>query len=217
MTPPAAGGPLPATLLVVTDRHQAASPLPELCEGLLGAGIRWIWLRDRDLPASARRALAFDLASRVARHGGTLTVGADVDLAAEVGAGVQLAAAADVAAARRRLGPGRLVGVSAHGLGDLLAAHGAGADYATLSPVFPTASKPGYGPALGLAGLRAAAGIGLPVLALGGVTAATAGSCLEAGAAGVAIMGGAMRGGAMRGGAAAVRAAMAERRSETPR
>lgn len=193
MTPPAAAGTLPAAVLVVTDRHQAASPLPETVEALLEAGVRWVWLRDRDLPAAARRALAFDLATRAARHGGTLTVGADVDLAAEVGAGVQLSAGADIAAARRRLGPGRLVGVSAHGLDDLRAAREAGADYATLSPVFPTASKPGYGPALGLAGLRAAAGIGLPVLALGGVTAATAPGCLAAGAAGVAVMGQAMR------------------------
>ncbi len=187
---------LPHRLLVVTDRHQAAKPLPELVEELLAAGALWVWLRDRDLPAGERRALASDLAGRAARHGGTLTVGGDVELAAAVGAGVQLGAGADVAAARRRLGPGRPVGVSAHGLDDLRAARRAGADYATLSPVFPSASKPGYGPALGLDGLRAAAAVGLPVLALGGVTAEAARGCREAGAAGVAIMGEAMRGGA---------------------
>ncbi len=187
---------LPHRLLIVTDRHQAAKPLPELCGDLLAAGARWIWLRDRDMPRAERRALAFDLADRAARHGGTLTVGADVELAAEVGTGVQLGAGADVAAARRRLGPGRPIGVSAHGLADLDAAREAGADYATLSPVFASASKPGYGPALGLDGLRAAAAAGLPVLALGGVTAAAARGCREAGAAGVAIMGEAMRDGA---------------------
>lgn len=202
---PGAGGPLPSRVLVVTDRRLAAKPLPDLVEDLLGAGVRWLWLRDKDLAAPARRALALDLALRAARHGATLTVGADVALAAELGAGVQLGAGADVAAARRRLGPGRLVGVSAHGLADLRAARDAGADYATLSPVFPSASKPGYGPALGLAGLREAAGIGLPVLALGGVTAASVAACFEAGAAGVAVMGEAMRG----GGAALVRAAAA--------
>ena len=210
---PGDGGPLPSRILVVTDRHQAAKPLPDLVEDLLGVGVRWVWLRDRNLPAPARRALAIDVARRVARHGGTLTVGADVALAAELGAGVQLGTGADVAAARRRLGPGRLLGVSAHGPDDLRAARDAGADYATLSPIFPSASKPGYGPALGLAGLREAAGLGLPILALGGVTAAAIEACLDAGAAGTAVMGDAMRG----GGAALVRAVAAAARRPAAR
>ena len=194
---------LPARLLVVTDRHQAPTSIPDRVEMLLAAGIRWIWLRDRDLPAGERRALALDLAARAARHGATLTVGANVALAAEAGAGVHLGAGADLAAARRMVGPGALVGVSAHSLGEVQAARDGGADYATLSPIFATSSKPGYGPALGLAALRAEADLGLPVLALGGVTAAAARDCLDAGAAGVAVMGEAMRGDA------AVRAALA--------
>jgi len=189
--------PLPGRLLVVTDRHQAPAPLPDMAEALLGAGARWIWLRDRDLPPEERRALALDLAARVARHGAVLTIGADVALAAACGAGVQLGAGDDVAAARRRLGEAALVGVSAHGLDDLRRARDAGADYATLSPIFPSPSKPGYGPALGLWALREAAGLGLPVLALGGVTAAAeARACRDAGAHGVAVMGPAMRDGA---------------------
>jgi thiamine-phosphate pyrophosphorylase len=70
----------------------------------------------------------------------------------------------------------------------------AGADYVTLSPIFASASKPGYGPALGLAGLAACvAACAGPVIALGGVTAATAPLCLAAGARGVAVMGEVMR------------------------
>jgi len=188
--------PLPGRLLVVTDRHQAPAPLPEVVEELLGAGAHWIWLRDRDLPPMERRALALDLAARVARNCGVLTIGADVALAAACGAGVQLGTGDDVVAARRVLGDAALVGVSAHGLDDLRRARDAGADYATLSTIFPSPSKPGYGPALGLEALREAAGIGLPVLALGGVTAAEARACIAAGAHGVAVMGSAMRGGA---------------------
>ena len=196
---PEGGRPLPSRLLVVTDRHQAPRPLPDLCEDLFAAGLRWLWLRDRDLPSDERRALARDLARRAVRHGATLAIGADVDLAADVGAGVQLGMgpdlAADVAAARLRLGAGALVGVSAHRLADLAAALVAGADYATLSPIFPSASKPGYGPALGLAALREAAAVGLPILALGGVSVETAKTCLATGAAGVVLMGLAMRDG----------------------
>jgi thiamine-phosphate pyrophosphorylase len=73
------------------------------------------------------------------------------------------------------------------------------AAYATFSPVFATASKPGYGPALGIdglaAGCRTVAGVGSPlaVYALGGIGPSQAGACLAAGAAGVAVMGAEMR------------------------
>jgi len=63
----------------------------------------------------------------------------------------------------------------------------------TLSPIFPTASKPGYGPVLGVAAIGPAANLGISVIALGGVTADRVQSCLDAGAAGVAVMGEVMR------------------------
>jgi thiamine monophosphate synthase len=68
-------------------------------------------------------------------------------------------------------------------------------DYATLSPVFATESKPGYGPVLGLARLATlAARSPRPLLALGGISAAEdAAACVGAGAAGVAVMGAVMR------------------------
>ena len=186
--------PLPARLLVVTDRHQAA--LQDIMGEAIAAGARWIWLRDRDLPAGERRALAERLSALARAGGARLTVGGDVELAAEIGAdGVHLAAGAPVAAARARLGRGALIGVSAHTAAEVAAAAAAGADYATLSPIFASASKPGYGPALGAAAIAHAAPHGLPILALGGVTPERADECLRAGAAGIAVMGEVMRAG----------------------
>ena len=68
-------------------------------------------------------------------------------------------------------------------------------DYATVSPVFPSASKPGYGPALGPSGLGAlAARTTKGVYGLGGVeSTAQARDCVAHGAAGVAVMGAVMR------------------------
>ncbi|AWB21023.1 thiamine phosphate synthase [Methylobacterium currus] len=184
---------LPARLLIVTDRHGCPEPLPDRVAACLGAGARWIWLRDRDLPAPERSGLAEILAGHVARVGGALTIGRDVELAALVAAaGVQLGGAAAVAPARARLGQGALLGVSAHSLAEVRAAREAGADYVTLSPIFLTASKPGYGPALGLEVVREAARV-VPVVALGGIDSGTAPACREAGAAAVAVMGAAMR------------------------
>lgn len=188
---------LPSRLLIVTDRHQAAAPLPDIVYEAVRAGARWIWLRDRDLAPDERRALAIALLAITRPARAKLTVGADVELAAEIGAdGAHLgsdAAPRAIAAARARLGAAAMVGVSAHGDADVAAAKAAGADYATLSPIFATASKPGYGPALGPAALARAARHGLPLLALGGMTPERARECVAADAAGIAVMGEVMR------------------------
>ena len=185
--------PLPGPLLVITDRHQARQPLEAIAAAVGRGGGRWLLLRDKDLALAERRDLAFRLARIAAEHGIALSVSTDVDLAAAVGAAeVHLQAAGEVARARGRLADA-IIGVSAHSLGEVAAAAAAGADYVTLSPIFLTESKPGYGPALGIDTLRVAATHEIPVLALAGVTAATAGACLAAGARGVAVMGEVMR------------------------
>jgi len=188
---------LPAPLLVITDRHQgrhqAPSGIEAIAEAVGAGGGRWLLLRDKDLEPMARRSLAARLAEIARRHGMHLSVSRDVELAAECGASVHLQSAAAVSAARQRLGAGALIGVSAHGLGDVAAAAAAGADYVTLSPIFLTSSKPGYGPALGIAALGPAAKLGIAVVALGGMRADLVGACLEAGACGVAVMGEIMR------------------------
>jgi thiamine-phosphate pyrophosphorylase len=186
--------PLPGPLLVITDRHQARHSVETIAAAVGHGGGRWLLLRDKDLAREERRDLGVRLAKMAAEHGFALSVSTDVDLAAEVrAAGVHLQAAAAVAPARQRLGAAVIIGMSAHAVADVAAAAAAGADYVTLSPIFLTNSKPGYGPALGVAALRMAAGHGTPVLALGGVTAETAPACLAAGARGVAVMGEIMR------------------------
>ena len=136
------------------------------------------------------RRLAESFAACVLLHG-------DPRLAAQAGcAGVHLAAGSDVGAARIILRPGALVGISTHSLDEASAAAKAGADAVTLSPIFASASKPGYGPALGLERLGevAAAVHPMPVIALGGIEGeAGVRACLDAGAAAVAVMGGVMR------------------------
>jgi thiamine-phosphate pyrophosphorylase len=184
---------LPSPLLVITDRHQARHSIEAIAEAAAQAGGRWLLLRDKDLEPAERRRLAGRLNATARRYEMHLSVSRDVNLAAEYGASVHLQSAAAVAPARQRLGSGAFIGVSAHGPGDVRAAAAAGADYVTLSPIFLTSSKPGYGPALGVAAIEPAAKLGIPVVALGGVTADVVWPCLDAGAAGVAVMGEIMR------------------------
>jgi thiamine-phosphate pyrophosphorylase len=181
-------------LLVITDRRQARRPLEEVAEAVFAAGGRWLSLREKDLDAAARAALLARLVALGRRYGARVTVHEDVAAALAAGAaGVHLPAGVSPEGPRRALGPGALIGGSAHGAEELAALAAAGADYATLSPVFPSASKPGYGPALGLERFaRAAAAAPLPVLALGGLSAQTLAGAIAAGAAGAAVMGGVM-------------------------
>lgn len=181
-------------LLVISDRRQALRPLDEVAEAIFAGGCRWFSLREKDLPAAERRVLLSALMVIGRRWKATVTVHEDVDAAAMAGAaGVHLPSAGNPETARARL-PGGLIGASAHSAGEASALLGSGADYVTISPVFVTDSKPGYGPAIGLDGLaEIVARVPGPVIALGGVNAATAPLCLSAGASGVAVMGEVMR------------------------
>jgi len=176
-------------LLVITDRHQARLPLERLGAEIIGAGAPWLLLRDKDLDRLTRRRIAEALLPAAEAAGARLSVGGDIDLAHALGTGVHLSTLSEVSDARIRLGADALIGFSAHRTDELGPARTAGADYATLSPIFASASKPGYGPTLGLGVLGAAAAIGLPVFGLGGLGAANVAACLAAGAAGIAVMG----------------------------
>jgi len=114
---------------------------------------------------------------------------ADVALAL-AGAGAHLPASGlPVAAARALLGPDRLLGRSVHSIGEAVAAQQEGADYVIFGPVYETASKKPYGPPQGLAKLmETAAGVDIPVYAIGGIVPERAGEVRAAGAAGLVVM-----------------------------
>jgi len=181
-------------LLVISDRSQTQRRIEEVALACFEGGCRWFSLREKDLPKSERVRMLYRLVSIGERFRATVSVHDDYDSALATGAaGVHLARDGSIARARAFLGHRGLVGISAHNAGEVRLAAVQGADYVTLSPIFATDSKPGYGPALGTAALRAAAERCIPVLALGGVTADTAAACLAAGARGVAVMGEIMR------------------------
>ena len=169
-------------LLVISDRHQAHQSIEEVAEAAFRGGCRWFSLREKDLSPEERRRLLGDLVALGHRFGAVVTVHEDIEAVVAVGAdGIHLPSRGSPEAARARL-PGALIGASAHSADDAAALLRAGADYVTVSPVFLTASKPGYGPALGLAGLeRIVAEAPGPVVALGGITAQNAALCLKRG------------------------------------
>lgn len=167
-------------LLVLTDRLlvPVGRSLIAVVHAAVEGGATHVVLREKDLPRAERAALADDLRAFVP----TLIIASDPTIA---GDGVHLASGDPFP-----LKPNGAVGRSCHSHADLVRAASEGCDYATLSPIFESASKPGHGPALGVTALQAAP---LPVYALGGIDPTNARSCIEAGAAGVAVMGYVMR------------------------
>ena len=113
----------------------------------------------------------YDLAVRLsACPPARLFVNDRLDVALAVGAaGVQLGQGSVPPADARRLNAGWWIGKSVHDLREAEAAHAGGADYLLVGPVFPTATHPDRAP-LGSARLKEIAGLGLPVVAIGGVT-----------------------------------------------
>lgn len=175
-------------VIVISDG--LPEPLPRLARVLEGAspGRCAVLVRERALAAAALLALVRALRPLTRERQVALLVSDRVDVALLGEAdGVHLPESGLSAdQARRLLGPERLVGVSRHDAAGVRAASAQGADYATLSPVYPS---PGKGSPLQMAGFGAIArASALPLYALGGVGAHAVAELVQAGAAGVAVM-----------------------------
>jgi thiamine-phosphate diphosphorylase len=110
----------------------------------------------------------------------------DVALAVRAG-GVQLGRGSLPPAEARRLNASWWIGRSVHSIDEARSALAEGADYLLAGPVYATATHPEAAP-LGLKRLAEIAGVGLPVIAIGGVTPARVRDLRKAGAHGVAAI-----------------------------
>ncbi len=110
----------------------------------------------------------------------------DVALAARA-AGVQLTRTSLEPRDARALDASWWIGMSVHDLGEAAAARAAAADYLLVGPVFPTATHPDRQP-LGLVRLAEIVGLGVPVIAIGGVTVERIPDLRQAGVHGAAAI-----------------------------
>jgi thiamine-phosphate pyrophosphorylase len=177
-----------ATLLLIVEVADVERR-PDVIASSLDAGVDAIQLRDRRVGGRALLAAAHRLRTLTSERGAALLVNDRLDVALAAGAeGVHFPAASfPIGTARRLLGPEAWIGRSTHSPSEAEAAAAEGADYVILGPIFATPSKLAFGPPLGLAALAATHAC-CPVLAIGGVTAATLPSLRGAGAHGVAVI-----------------------------
>jgi thiamine-phosphate pyrophosphorylase len=120
--------------------------------------------------------------------GATFVVNDDVDAALELEAdGVHLGRTD--AGAERAVAAGLVLGLSASSVRQAAVAEFQGASYVGAGPVWSTPSKEDADPPIGLDGLGLiCAAVSIPVVAIGGIDATNARACVEAGAAGVAVI-----------------------------
>jgi thiamine-phosphate pyrophosphorylase len=187
----------PPILCYVTDRRSLAEreDLPGHISRAIGAGVDWIQIREKDMPAHELLLLtrfAIDEAANNVR----IVVNDRLDVALAAGAaGVQLGeqslpvAAVNASRASGVIPKDFLIGASCHSLEAARAAERDGADYIFFGPVFATPSKAKFGAPQGISRLaEVSRTLKIPVLAIGGVNEENAADCFAAGAAGIAAI-----------------------------
>ena len=153
-------------------------------------GARLLQLRDKRSQGAAFLALADEVVRAARAHGARVVINDRADIALLARADGVHVGQEDLSVddARRVVGPDAIVGVSTHDRAQVDAALAGHASYVAVGPIFATATKDtGYDPR-GLDLVAYAAGRGKPVVAIGGITLATAPRVIEAGASAVAII-----------------------------
>ena len=135
-------------LYLITDRNAPPSgDLLRALEAALSGGVRFVQFREKDLPYAERLCLGREVASLTSKCGACLLVNGDIELTEALEAeGVHLGKGTVSVSALRAGGYKGLIGYSAHSGEEAAGAISEGADFVTLSPVFPTNSKFSSGP-----------------------------------------------------------------------
>lgn len=203
---------LPSPIVALVTSRALAGGEDALVEAVAQAvanGVNLVQMREKDLPDAAQLALARRLRDATAGKA-LLFVNDSLSVAEACGAdGVHLGERSrSVAAVRAVAARPLLVGRSAHDADGARAAAEQGASLIVVGAVNPSPTHPDQAPA-GVGLVSACAAVGVPVVAIGGVTADNAGEAMRAGAAGVAVISAVL--GAPRPGEAAAELAAAVR------
>ncbi len=179
-------------LYAITPDTDNSEQLIEQVSAALDGGARILQYRNKGSDAVRRLWQANILKSLAQSRGALFIVNDDVALAEAIRAdGVHLGRDDDaIAAARARLGDGAIIGASCYNSLDLArSAVAAGANYVAFGAVFASGTKPGavHAP---LSLFADAASLGVPRVAIGGITTDNAGQVVAAGADAIAVIGG---------------------------
>lgn len=176
----------------ITDRKSCPIPLIDNIRQAINAGIDFIQIREKDLPARVLYELASQALGLASGSRARILVNdrLDVALAARLD-GIHLGQQSLPPREVRYeySDPSFLLGVSTHSLKEIDLLHGVAINFVTFGPVFHTPSKAAYGDPVGLSSLQETVrSTKIPVLALGGINRQNFRACLSHGAAGIAAI-----------------------------
>ena len=178
-------------LCLVTDRKVCPPiELPDRIAAAVDGGVDIVQLRDKEMPGAELLHLAARLREVIAGRA-LLLVNERADVAVAAGAdGVQLGEAAlPTDTVRTIMGDKATIGRSVHSAPGAIDAAASGADFLLVGTMFATNSHPGEEPSgPELVSRIASAGVGIPLLGIGGITERNAGQVIAAGAHGVAVI-----------------------------
>jgi thiamine-phosphate pyrophosphorylase len=163
----------------------------DIARAALAGGADAVQLRDTSATAQNLSLMATEIQPLARKFGAVFIVNNRVDVALVSGADGAHVGQDDLPAreARRLLPRPAVLGVSAGTLEEAKRAVREGADYIGVGPIFPSATKPDAGAAIGVDALAAIArAVAVPVVAIGGINSDNVAQVIRAGAAGAAVV-----------------------------
>ena len=178
-------------LYAVTDRHWLSGrSLRDVVEESLRGGVTMLQLREKTLAEPSFLAEARELQALCRDYHVPFIVNDNVDIALAMDADGVHVGQSDMEAldVRRKLGPDKIIGVSAQTVEQALLAEKHGADYLGVGAVFPTSSKSDVGE-MSYETLKAICkAVSIPVVAIGGISGENVGKLAGSGICGVAVI-----------------------------
>ena len=175
----------------VTDRRWLnGRTLREAVEEALKGGVTFVQLREKNLKREELLKEAFEIKELCGRYKVPFVINDNPDIAAECGADGVHVGQKDMAAeaARKRLGPERIIGVSVRTVEQAVAAEKSGADYLGVGAVFSTGSKADAKHVSMDTVREICSAVSIPVIAIGGVNEGNVTLLKGTGICGVAII-----------------------------
>ena len=180
-----------------TEQHTYLDSIRLALEG----GIKWVQLRMKDATEDEIISVGTEVKKLCDQHSATFIIDDHVELVHKLKAdGVHLGKNdMPIAEARNILGKDIIIGGTANTFEDIAAHYQATANYIGCGPFRFTTTKKGLSPTLGLEGYRSImtkvkeAGINIPVVAIGGITAEDIPGIMQTGISGIALSGAILR------------------------
>ena len=175
----------------VTDRHWLnGRTLYEVVKESLDGGVTFVQLREKDLDDENFLKEAIELKELCKEYNVPFVINDNVDIAIKMDADGVHVGQSDMEAGdvRAKLGPDKIIGVSAQTVEQAILAEQRGADYLGVGAVFPTGSKDDADDVSHETLKAICEAVSIPVVAIGGITLENTPQLADSGICGVAVI-----------------------------